>query len=72
MHLHMSIVDDAGRNIFDPGSENGEANLRNVIGGFQAAMPESFAIFAPNMNVYRRFEPDQYTPVTRDWGENKG
>ncbi|MEM7424516.1 MAG: glutamine synthetase family protein [Pseudomonadota bacterium] len=70
MHIHMSILDGEGRNIFDPASEGGEGNLRNVIGGFQATMAEAFAIFAPNMNVFRRFEPDQFTPVTTDWGEN--
>ena len=33
-------------------------------------MAEAMAIFAPNINVYRRFQPDVFTPVTRDWGEN--
>ena len=70
MHLHMSVLDGEERNIFDPAGENGDANLRNVIGGFQATLAEAFAIFAPNPNVFRRFEPDQFTPVTADWGEN--
>ena len=33
-------------------------------------MHEAMAFFAPNLNVYRRFRPDEFTPVTRDWGEN--
>jgi len=33
-------------------------------------MAEAMAIFAPNINVYRRFKPDQFVPVTRDRGEN--
>ena len=33
-------------------------------------MHEAMAILAPNINVYRRFKPDEFTPVTRDWGEN--
>ena len=28
------------------------------------------AIFAPNLNVYRRFVADNFTPVTTDWGDN--
>jgi glutamine synthetase len=33
-------------------------------------MAESMAIFAPNLNVYRRFKPDEFVPVTTDWGDN--
>lgn len=40
------------------------------VAGLQATMAESMAIFAPNINVYRRFKPDEFVPVTRDWGEN--
>ena len=28
------------------------------------------ALFAPNLNVYRRFKPDEFVPVTTDWGDN--
>ncbi len=33
-------------------------------------MGEAMAIFAPNLNVYRRFQPDEFVPVTTDWGSN--
>ena len=33
-------------------------------------MVEGMAIFAPNLNVFRRFAANNFTPVTRDWGEN--
>lgn len=69
LHLHLSLTDDRG-NIFDPTREGGEARLGAAIAGLQATMSEAMAIFAPNLNVYRRFEPDAFTPVTRDWGEN--
>jgi glutamine synthetase len=35
-----------------------------------ALMPESMALFAPNVNSYRRFQPDMFAPVNRRWGYN--
>lgn len=70
LHIHLSVVDKGGRNIFDDGTEGGSDRLRHTIGGLQALMPESMAIFAPNMNSYRRFRPDMFAPVNRRWGVN--
>ncbi|MEZ5911488.1 MAG: glutamine synthetase family protein [Paracoccaceae bacterium] len=69
LHLHLSLQDGRG-NIFDPARDSGAAMLGHAIAGLQATMHEAMAIFAPNLNVYRRFKPDEFTPVTRDWGEN--
>lgn len=70
LHIHLSLLNDAGENLFDPKSKNGDTMLAHAIAGLQATMAEAMAIFAPNINVYRRFKPDQFVPVTRDWGEN--
>lgn len=70
MHLHLSLCDAEGRNIFDPGYPDGDRYLSQAVAGLQATMAESMAIFAPNLNVYRRFKPDEFVPVTTDWGEN--
>jgi glutamine synthetase len=70
LHIHLSVVDRAGTNIFDDGSAQGAESLRHVIGGLQALMPASMAIFAPNVNSYRRFQPDMFAPVNRRWGVN--
>jgi glutamine synthetase len=69
LHLHLSLKDKDG-NIFDPARPDGEARLGHAVAGLQATMAEAMAVFAPNPNVYRRFEPDVFTPVTRDWAEN--
>ncbi|MCR9148574.1 MAG: glutamine synthetase family protein [Rhodobacteraceae bacterium] len=69
LHVHLSLSDDAG-NVFDPSRADGEERLGQAVAGLQATMAEAMAIYAPNINVYRRFEPDVFTPVTRDWGEN--
>lgn len=70
LHIHLSIVDENGRNIFDDGSETGSEHLRHAIAGMQALMPESMALFAPNVNSYRRFQPDMFAPVNSKWGVN--
>jgi len=70
LHIHASIVDQTGRNIFDDGSVEGSDRLRHAIGGLQALMPESMALFAPSLNSYRRFQPDMFAPVNRRWGVN--
>ncbi len=70
LHIHASIVDEAGNNIFDDGSAEGSDRLRHAIGGLQALMPESMALFAPSLNSYRRFQPDMFAPVNRRWGVN--
>src|SRR6185295_10661832 len=69
-HVHLSLVDRAGRNVFDNGTAEGSELLRHAAGGLAQAMPESMAIFAPNLNAYRRFQPDMFAPVNRRWGVN--
>ncbi len=70
LHVHVSLLDDKGRNVFDDGTPGGSEVLRHAIGGLQALMPESMALFAPSVNSYRRFEPDMFAPVNRRWGIN--
>lgn len=70
LHIHLSLLDAESRNIFDDGTAQGSEELRHAIGGLQAAMAESMAFFAPNLNSYRRFQPDMFAPVNRRWGYN--
>lgn len=70
LHIHLSLVDESGRNVFDDGSAEGSPALHHAIGGLQALMAESMALFAPNVNSYRRFQPDMFAPVNRRWGVN--
>lgn len=69
-HIHASLLDEAGRNIFDDGSEKGTDELRYAIGGLQAVLPASMLVLAPNLNSYRRFGPNLFVPVNRAWGYN--
>ncbi|HEY6579472.1 MAG TPA: glutamine synthetase family protein [Rhizomicrobium sp.] len=68
LHIHLSLVDKEGRNVFAGADETGSELVRHAIGGMQALMPESMALFAPGQNSYRRFQPDMFAPVNRSWG----
>ncbi|HXJ03446.1 MAG TPA: glutamine synthetase family protein [Micropepsaceae bacterium] len=69
-HVHLSLLDSAGHNVLDNGTAEGSETLRYAVGGLAALMPESMAFFAPNLNAYRRFQPDMFAPVNRRWGIN--
>lgn len=72
LHLHVSLYDEAGRNVFDGGDELASETLRHAVGGVLELLPESMAFLAPNVNSYRRFEPNIFVPITRSWGfENR-
>ncbi|KAA0017274.1 glutamine synthetase [Salinicola corii] len=70
MHVHMSLLDESGRNVFAAEDENplGTDTLRHAIGGLMTMMPASMALFAPNLNSFRRFQPGLYVPMTPTWG----
>lgn len=70
MHLHLSLLDDQGRNCFDDGSAHGAASLRHAIGGLLHTLPEAMALYAPNINSFRRFKPATFVPVNASWGYN--
>ena len=72
MHLHVSLPDETGRNIFDPSAfpDTAGAALENAVGGLLATMGEGMGIFAPNLNAFRRFQPNATAPVGRNWGYN--
>jgi glutamine synthetase len=70
LHIHISVQDAQGRNIFDDGTPQGSAALRYAAGGLQTIMGEAMAVFAPNVNSYRRFVPNAFTPMNRRWGYN--
>jgi glutamine synthetase len=72
MHLHVSLYDEAGRNLFaGEGPEPAVSELmRNAIGGVLDTMAENTLLFAPNANSYRRFSPGAFVPLEPCWGYN--
>lgn len=72
LHIHISLLQEDGSNIFSGSSTDGDFSdtLRHAIGGVGEVMPESMAIFAPNANSYRRYAPGCFTPASANWGPN--
>ncbi|TXH38795.1 MAG: glutamine synthetase [Rhodospirillaceae bacterium] len=70
MHIHCSLLDDKGRNVFDDGSDEGGPVLRQAVAGLAATMGEAMALFAPNLNSYRRYQPGSLVPMAPTWGAN--
>ena len=72
LHLHISLLDANGENVFAGHSRDGafSDSLRHAVGGLGALLTESMAIFAPNGNSYRRHAPGSYVPASPTWGVN--
>jgi len=70
MHIHVSMNDDSGTNIFASDDPEGTPALRHAIGGMIATVGDAFALFAPHANSYRRFKANSYAPVAPTWGVN--
>src|SRR3546814_11591163 len=70
MHIHVSVNDAAGNNIFASDDPEGTPALRHAIGGMIGSVGDGFAIFAPHANSYRRFKANSYAPVAPTWGVN--
>lgn len=72
MHVHMSLLDREGRNVFDDGTRNGSATLRSAVAGCLEAMEPLALVFAPHLNSYRRLVPGGHAPAGIGWAyENR-
>jgi glutamine synthetase len=72
LHMHFSILDENGNNIFDDGGPRGTDTLRHAVGGCLAAMHDSTLVFAPHANSYDRLVPGAHAPTRICWAyENR-
>jgi glutamine synthetase len=69
-HIHVSVLDKSGKNIFASEAPEGARELRHAIGGMKTLLADSMALFAPNANSFRRFKMNSYAPVASTWGVN--
>jgi glutamine synthetase len=67
LHIHQSIIDENGDNVFS--NEDGSMSdlFLSYIGGLQKYMPEALLVFAPYANSYRRFLSFWASPVNLAW-----
>lgn len=72
LHIHFSLLDNNGNNVFNDETEQGSDTLRHAVGGLLGAMAESALLFAPHLNSYRRIQPGSHAPTGVSWGyENR-
>ena len=72
LHVHFSLLDKNGGNVFDNGSDQGSGLMLNAVGGLIEAMAETTLLFAPHFNSYRRLRPGTHAPSAAAWGyENR-
>ncbi|PRY94680.1 glutamate--putrescine ligase [Hasllibacter halocynthiae] len=72
MHVHFSVLDEGGRNVFDDGGEGGTATLRHAVAGCLSAMPASALVLAPHGTSYDRFVDGAHAPTGIGWAyENR-
>ncbi len=71
-HVHFSLIDKNGVNVFDNGGDEGTPILFNAIAGLLETMQENTLAFAPHANSYRRLLPGAHAPTSVAWGyENR-
>lgn len=70
MHLHQSVVDAQGRNIFSQADGSESEAFGHYIGGLQAYTPDLTLIYAPTVNAYRRYVTGSQAPINVEWGHD--
>ena len=68
MHIHQSLLDADGNNVFMSADGGISDTLRHYIGGLQKYTKAVTALFAPNVNSYRRYLREESAPVNVHWG----
>ncbi|MBJ3762749.1 glutamine synthetase [Maribius pontilimi] len=70
MHIHHSVLDAAGHNIFSAPDGSETPAFQQFIGGLQHHLPSAVALLAPYVNSYRRYVRDFSAPVNLEWGRD--
>lgn len=74
MHMHLSLADKDGTNLFADSPDGALSPLMlQAMGGIRGAMADTMLILAPGLNSWRRFASNSYSPAQNSWGiEDRG
>ena len=73
MHIHQSLLDADGRNLFSDADGAPSAAFASFIGGQQAALGELTLLLAPNVNSFQRLAQPYSSPNNLCWAwDNRG
>ncbi|KAI9838906.1 MAG: hypothetical protein M1819_004114 [Sarea resinae] len=77
-HMHVSLVDGGGKNIFSRSEKNEQAKYPDLayvsdtcchfLAGVLEGLPDIMPILAPTVNSYKRLVENFWAPVTVSWG----
>jgi glutamine synthetase len=67
LHVHQSVIDKKGNNIFSNEDGSPSELFQGFIGGLQRYMNDALLMFAPYVNSYRRFMNPDSSPVNLAW-----
>ncbi|QYJ76521.1 glutamine synthetase family protein [Shewanella sp. FJAT-52076] len=70
MHMHVSLADADGNNLFASDNPEGTPELTQSIAGMMATLEDAQLLFCPNANSFRRFQSASYAPIAKTWGVN--
>ncbi len=68
MHVHTSLLDVEGSNIFS--GDEGTGHQHHAVAGLVSTMKEMALVFINTRNGFRRMAPGSYAPTRANWGEN--
>jgi glutamine synthetase len=71
-HIHLSLVDAAGANVFADarGPDLTTDVFRWFLGGWMARLPELMVCYAPTVNSYKRYVTDSWAPTAIAWAND--
>lgn len=77
-HMHVSLVDASGKNLFSREKEDTDHKWQDVrhlsdlgrhfLAGLIDGLPDMMPVLAPNVNSYKRLVENFWAPVTVSWG----
>ena len=71
-HVHFSLWDDAGRNVFyDGAAPDGLSRIgRQFLAGVLAHLPGLVALTCPSFNSFKRLQPQSWSSAYTAWGHD--
>jgi glutamine synthetase len=69
-HIHVSVLDRDGNNIFACTPDAPSDTLKHAVAGLQRTSTDCMLMFAPHANSYRRFVLNAFVPLNDCWGFN--
>jgi glutamine synthetase len=67
-HIHLSLRDEAGKPLMAGDRAGMSPLMEQFLAGQLAAMRELCLFLAPNINSYKRYQPETFAPTAVRWG----